>query len=138
MAGTTMKLFTILFALLLSSCAAYDAVVMTNFDANEYQMITKIRVDSSHFKNSCDDPTASRANATTLAQETELFAAYSEHLPHNGDGYRAAQELDAMAQGLGKQYQTSSTVSTLFCKLKFEGVEHSANTIQHVLGKRPR
>jgi len=46
--------------------------------------------------------------------------------------------LNEIAQGLVTQYNISNKVSPIFCKLKFEGIEHSANTIQHVLGGRPR
>jgi hypothetical protein len=73
-----------------------------------------------------------------MANKTELFEAYSEQLPSNGDGIKAAQALNEIAQGLVKQYNEQGKVSPLFCKLKFEGIEHSADTIQHVLGNRPR
>lgn len=131
------RLIALLFPLL-SSCAAYDAVTMTKYDPNEYLLITEIRTDARHYAAGCNNPMMTQPNAVAMAAKTELFEVYSEQLPSNGDGIKAATALNEIAQGLVKQYNTSGSVSTLFCKLKFEGIEHSASTIQHVLGGRPR
>jgi uncharacterized protein (DUF2342 family) len=111
---------------------------MTKFDPNEYLIITEIKVDARHYSAECSNPLVIDSNATAMANKTELFEAYSEQLPSNGDGIKAAQALNEIAQGLLTQYNEQGKVSPLFCKLKFEGIEHSADTIQHVLGSRPR
>jgi hypothetical protein len=133
-----MKQLIVLLFPLLTSCAAVDAVLMTKYDPNEYLLISEIRVDARHYAQSCSNPIMSHPNAIAMANKTELFEVYSEKLPRNGDGIKAATALNEIAQGLVKQYDSSSTVSPVFCKLKFEGIEHSAETIQHVLGNRPR
>jgi hypothetical protein len=111
---------------------------MTKFDPNEYLLITEIKVDAKHYASACNNPLMTSPNAQAMANKTELFEVYSENLPHNGDGVKAAQALNEIAQGLVKQYNDQGRVSPLFCKLKFEGIEHSADVIQHVLGNRPR
>jgi hypothetical protein len=134
-----MKQLLILLSLLaLNGCAVYDAVTMTKYDPNEYLQVTEIKVDAADYAAKCSDTKISRLNAMAMAHKTRMFAAYSEHLPSNGDGFKAATSLDEIAQGLAVRYNSGDTVSTLFCKLKFEGIEHSADTIQHVLGNRPR
>lgn len=133
-----MRYIAIALVLLLNGCAVYDAVTMTKYDPNEYLLISEIRVDARHYAQGCANPVMSQPNAVAMANKTELFQAYSENLPSNGDGIRAATALNEIAQGLVAQYNTNPKVSPLFCKLKFEGIEHSANTIQHVLGNRPR
>lgn len=133
-----MKKLIVLLLPLLSSCAVYDAVTMTKYDPNEYLLISEIRVDARHYAVACGNPIMTQPNAVAMANKTELFQAYSENLPSNGDGVKAATTLNEIAQGLVKQYNTNGSVSALFCKLKFEGIEHSAETIQHVLGNRPR
>jgi len=138
LARPTMKRLVILLFPLLTSCAVYDAVTMTKYDPNEYLLISEIRVDARHYAAGCNNPIMSQPNAVAMARKTELFQAYSENLPSNGDGIRAATALNEIAQGLVTQYNTNGKVSPLFCKLKFEGIEHSADTIQHVLGNRPR
>lgn len=122
----------------LSGCAAVDAYLMTHFDPNEYQLIAQIRVDARHAKDECNDVLASRPNSVNISHETELFLAYSEHIKHNDDGIKAATALNEIAQGLSNKYNKGETVSPLFCKLKFEAIENSANLMQKTLGARPR
>ena len=132
------KLLLALALLSLSGCAVVDAVLMTKYDPNEYLLISEIKVDARHYAEGCSNPLIIQTNAVEMARKTELFEAYSENLPSNGDGIKAAKALNEIAQGLVTQYNQQGKVSPLFCKLKFEGIEHSANTIQHVLGNRPR
>jgi len=133
-----MKRLIVLLFPILTSCAVVDAVLMTKYDPNEYLLISEIRVDARHYAQGCGNPVMNQPNAVAMANKTELFEAYSENLPHNGDGVKAAKALNEIAQGLVAQYNTGAPVSPFFCKLKFEGIEHSADTIQHVLGNRPR
>jgi hypothetical protein len=133
-----MKKLIILLFPILTSCAAVDAMLMTKYDPNEYLLITEIKIDAKHYASSCNNPLMTQPNAVAIANKTELFEAYSNNLPNNGDGIKAATALNEIAQGLVKQYNDQGRVSPLFCKLKFEGIEHSADTIQHVLGNRPR
>ena len=132
-----MKRLMILFVPLLSSCAVYDAVMMTGFDPNEYRIITEIRVDASHYKTQCSNPLLAQSNAVAMANKTDLFEVYSEQIPNNTDSYKAATSLNEIAQGLVKRYDTPP-VPDLFCKLKYGSIENSAKVIQHVIGNRPR
>jgi hypothetical protein len=132
------RLLIALTVLLLNGCAVYDAYMMTGFDGNEYQLITQIRVDAGKFKNQCGDVTASVSNANTLAYETQMFESYSQYIPNNKDTYAASKSLNEIAQGLVARYKQPTPVPLIFCKLKFEGIEHSAETMQTVIGKRPR
>ena len=132
-----MKRLIVLLLPLLSSCAVYDALTLTGFDPNEYRIITEIRVDANHYKNSCANPLIAQTNAVAIANKTDLFEIYSEQIPGNDDGYKAAKSLNEIAQGLARRYDTPP-VPTLFCKLKYTSIENSAKVIQHTLGNRPR
>jgi hypothetical protein len=134
-----MKRLILLFMIMsVCGCAAVDAYFMTPFDPNEYQLITQIRVDATRAKDECADVAISKVNSVRITQETELFLAYSEYLKHNQDSTKAAVELHEIAQGLSSKYIKGESVSALFCKLKFEGVEKSASIMQKTLGSRPR
>ena len=111
---------------------------MTKFDNIEYRQITEIRVDASMYKNQCSNPLLAQSHATALAYKTELYEKYSQELPHNDNGYKAAKSLNEIAQGLATRYTESTPVSPLFCKLKMSNVENTAEIIQHVIGSRPR
>jgi hypothetical protein len=131
------KLIALLAVLSLNGCAIYDAYMMTGFDPNEYRIITEIRTDAYNYKQQCNNPLMSESNAILVADKTQLFEFYEQQIPRNSNGINASKELNKIAQGLRVAY-TKGSVSSMFCKLKFESIEHSAETIQHVLGKRPR
>lgn len=131
------RLLIALSVLALNGCALYDAYMMTGFDPNEYRIIAEIRTDAYNFKQQCDNKTMAEANAIVVADKTQLFEFYEEQIPRNKNGIGASKELNKIAQGLKTAY-TKGPVSPMFCKLKFESIEHSAQTIQHVIGQRPR
>lgn len=122
----------------LNGCAMYDAYMLTGFDPSEYRIITEIRTDANSYKTSCANPALAPVNATALADKTKLFMLYSEHIPNNANVYSASKNLDAIAQGLSAKYKEATPVSPVFCKLKYESIESSANTMQTIIGKRPR
>jgi len=132
-----MKQLLLLSVLLLNGCALYDAYTMTKYDPNEYKLITEIRSDAQQAKTDCSDTDTSRVNAVNLASKTHMFVLYSEHVPKNKDVIVASTELDAIAQGLSKQY-LKTTVSSVFCRIKFENIETSADYMQKIIGARPR
>lgn len=134
-----MKRFLILLAVLsLNGCALYDAFMMTPFDPSEYRIITEIRTDANQYKAFCSDYETSKRNAIAIANKTKMFELYSQHIPSNQDSYKASKNLNAIAEGMVARYTATNKVSEVFCKMKFESIEHSAETMQHVLGKRPR
>ena len=132
------RLLIALSVVALNGCALYDAYMMTGYDANEYLIITEIRTNAGISKSQCDDATSSRLNAMAISNKTSLFQNYEEQIPRNNNGINASRELNQIAQGLKDRYNTNSPVSPSFCKLKFESIENSAKTIQHVIGNRPR
>ena len=132
------KLIALLAVSMLSSCAVYDAYMMTKYDSNEYKLAVEIRTDAHLAKTECDNPLASKINAQAIADKTQLFEFYSEHIPRNDNGASASRNLNEIAQGLLKRYNSGDKVSPTFCRLKFEGIEIGAVTVQSVLAKRPR
>lgn len=132
------RLLIALTAVTLNGCAVWDAYFMTGYDSNEYRIITEIRTDAGYYKEQCDAVEASRMNAMVLSHKTMLFQNYESQIPKNSNGINASRELNKIAQGLKDRYKSGIPVSATFCKLKFESIEHSAETIQHVVGNRPR
>ena len=133
-----MKKFVLVCAVaLLSGCTLLDAYLM-KYDSNEYQQISDIRTTASIAKTQCDNPLISESNATVISNKTLAFVQFTQYQPHNDKVKAASVELDKMAQGLKDQYSKSSKVSPVFCKLKFGGIESSAETIQRVVGDKPR
>jgi len=122
----------------LSGCAAVDAFLMTHFDPVEYRMITEVRYDAHNAIAECDDAVVSKVNANNIAYKVGLYHAYELDIPHNEDSIKASTALDEIAQGLKTRYAGTEKINTMYCKLKFGGIESSAILIQQVQGKRPR
>jgi hypothetical protein len=120
-----------------SGCALWDAYRMAPYDANEYPKITEIRATAGQYRRQCDNTILAVANAQSMANRTDLFEKYEELIPRNANGYKAARALNEIAQGLNTAY-TKGTVSPVFCKLKYNNIEHSAELIQKVTAGRPR
>jgi hypothetical protein len=131
------RIFVVVFALSLASCALWDAYMMAPYDANEYLQITEIRTNAIQHRRQCDNPILAVVNAQVMANRTDLFEKYEELIPRNDNGFRAAQALNEIAQGLNTAY-TKGPVSSTFCKLKYNNIEHSAELIQRVTAGRPR
>jgi hypothetical protein len=131
------KILIILSLVILQGCTLLDAYLMTNYDPNEYQLITYIRAEARQFKTQCDNVNSSKFNAGKIAHDTQLFVLYSEHIPRNENLIEAGKALNVIAQGLLTQYQNDK-VSPAFCKIKFENIETSADKLQKVIGGRPR
>ena len=122
---------------LLTSCALLDAYLMAPYDANEYLQITEIRVMAGQYRQQCDNFQASAVNAQDITRRTVMFERYSEYIPRNENGYRAARALNEIAQGLGTAYG-KGIVSSVFCRIKYNNIEHAAELIQRVTAGRPR
>ena len=131
------RIFLAAFALSLTSCALWDAYMMAPYDANEYMQITEIRASAGQFRKQCDNPVLAPVNAQAIANRTDLFEKYEELIPRNENGYKAAKALNEIAQGLNTAY-VKGPVSPVFCKLKYNNIEHSAELIQRVTAGRPR
>jgi hypothetical protein len=131
------QIFVAFFALSLTSCALWDAYMMAPYDANEYMLITEIRTNATIYKEQCANPVLASVNAQAIANRTLLYERYEENIPRNENGYKAARALNEISQGLNTAY-TKGPVSTMFCKLKYNNIEHSAELIQRVTAGRPR
>lgn len=133
-----MKLFAATAVLMmLSGCTAIDAFLM-KYDPNEYQQISDIRTTAHLSKDSCSNPAQARLQADILANKTLTFKQFVQYLPRNDKVIAASVDLDKIAQGLKDQYAKSDKVSTAFCKIKFLNVETSAESMQKIIGDKPR
>jgi hypothetical protein len=133
-----MKKLTIIFvAFVLNGCAVWDAYFMAPYDANEYMLITEIRTNAAIYREQCANPALAPQNAQAMANRTLLYERYEENIPRNENGLKAARALNEISQGLNTAY-VKGTVSPVFCKLKYNNIEHSAELIQRVTAGRPR
>lgn len=131
------KIAALIVVSMLTGCTAIDAFLM-KYDPNEYQQIAEIRTTAYLGKSSCDNPALAKQQADIIANKTVTFKQFVEYLPHNDKVISASVDLDKIAQGLKDQYNKTDKVSPAFCKIKFQAIEKSAETMQKTIGDKPR
>jgi hypothetical protein len=133
-----MKKILIVALLFLSGCSTLMDAYLMKYDTNEYQQISDIRSSAYYGKLSCDNIDESKDSAISIAKKTLVFKQFVQYIPHNDKVINSSIELDKMAQGLKDQYEKSNKVSAVFCKLKFDAIEKSAEIMQKNIGAKPK
>jgi hypothetical protein len=124
---------TMLFILLLTGCALFPSM----FDANEHARIVNIHVAA------IDDSVCNRReSAAPVAQQMYQDARwawhYGQHLSDNEKMTKMELELMQITKELADRYESTATVSVLYCKNKFENIRRATDTIMKVSARRPR
>ena len=132
-----MKKLLIVGLVFLSGCSTLMESYLMKYDPNEYAQITSIRTNAGAGKLTCENESVAKENADQIFKETVMFKNYVQYLPHNSKVILASTYLNNIAQGLTTQYQKAK-VSAVFCKLKFESIERSAEAMQQTIGAKPR
>ena len=112
----------------LTGCSTIQSVFMAPYDGNEYGLINKVRTIAQ--MRSCD--AASVKDLYTTSLELKNF---SQYLPGNEKTVVMNNELYTMSEELYKKQQP---IGQVYCDLKLKTIETNAETIQSVIGKRPR
>lgn len=135
------KIIALVIVSALAGCSTINTLVesyLMKYDTNEYNLITDIRTTAKLSKTSCADNEQSIKNAQLLSNKSVNFVNYVEYLPHNNKVKASSIELNQMIQGLNDRYKKADKVSITFCNIKFESIEHNAETMQKIIGAKPR
>ena len=110
--------------LLLSGCSIINMAV---YDPNEYAIVTQIRTQAQF--SDC-----SKANLYALKVNAVQLQNYSQYLPNNAPTIKLNSDLYKLIHEL---YE-SQNPSKAYCTAKLELIGDSAQTIQKVIGNKPR
>jgi hypothetical protein len=124
---------TILLAVMLTGCALWPSA----FDSAEHARIVNIHVTA------IDDAVCnSRERAAPVAQQMYQDARWAWHygqsLVDNEKMTRMSFELMQITKELADRYESAATVSTYYCKNKFENIRRATDTVIKVSARRPR
>ena len=124
---------TILLAAMLTGCALWPSA----FDSAEHARMVNIHVAA------IDDSVCnSRERAVPVAQQMFADARWAWHygqsLVDNEKMTRMSFELMMITKELAERYAKSDTVSTYYCKNKFENIRRATDTVIKVSARRPR
>jgi hypothetical protein len=124
--------------LTLSGCAVIDAYFQAKYDNIEYALVNKIRSVSEIAVDSCKDQEISKENFENLYYISVELKNYAQHTPRNESAYKITNNLLELSKQGKDLYSKTSNVSEIFCKLKLQQINRSAETAQKVIGSKPR
>ena len=117
------KLLAVVF-LLISACSILQ---VAHFDANEYELVVKIRSTASTQKCTPD-------NVESLYKTSLNLKNYSEYVPNNENTFTMSKGLFTLVDELHEK----TVINETYCKLKLKSIEQSAEIIQKTLGAQAR
>jgi hypothetical protein len=108
------------------------------YDTNEYELINWIRTTAELSVESCNDYDLTQHNMVTLYRGSLEFKNYTQYQRRNQDAYEMASDLFTMIDNSVQVYAENDIVSQLFCEMSLEQISETAETMQKVLGDKPR
>jgi hypothetical protein len=132
------KLILLSFAMLLSGCTVFDAYFMAKYDTNEYFIVNDIKTKAQVAEENCGNHILVVTQVNELYIKALEFKNFTTHIPRNKDADNMSTKLLTLTKDTRDYFNKAEKISPIFCKAKLQQVVKSADTIQHVLGSKPR
>lgn len=132
------KLIPLLFVSLLSGCTLLDAYFMAKYDTNEYFIVNDIKTKAQVAEENCGNHILVVTQVNELYIKALEFKNFTTHIPRNKDTDNMSTKLLTLTKDTKDYFNKAEKISPIFCKAKLQQVVKSADTIQHVLGSKPR
>jgi len=132
------KILIVLFAFSLSGCALFDAYFMAKYDTNEYFIVNDIKTKAQVAEENCGNHILVVTQVNELYIKALEFKNFTTHIPRNKDTDNMSTKLLTLTKDTRDYFNKAEKISPIFCKAKLQQVVKSADTIQHVLGSKPR
>ena len=132
------RILIVLFAFSLSGCALFDAYFMAKYDTNEYFIVNDIKTKAQVAEENCGNHILVVTQVNELYIKALEFKNFTTHIPRNKDTDNMSTKLLILTKDTKDYFNKAEKISPIFCKAKLQQVVKSADTIQHVLGSKPR
>ena len=132
------KLLPLIFVLSLSGCTLFDAYFMAKYDTNEYFIVNDIKTKAQIAEENCGNQLLVVTQVNELYIKTLEFKNFTTHIPRNKDADNLSTKLLTLTKDTRDYFNKAEKISPIFCKAKLQQIVKSADTIQHVLGSKPR
>ena len=131
-------LITLLLITSLSGCALFDAYFMAKYDTTEYALVNDIKTKAQIAEENCGNQILVVTQVNELYIKSLEFKNFTTHIPRNKDADNMSTKLLILTKDTKDYFNKAEKISPIFCKAKLKQVVMSADTIQHVLGSKPR
>jgi hypothetical protein len=132
------KLIPLTFVVLLSGCTLLDAYFMAKYDTNEYFIVNDIKTKAQVAEENCSNQLLVITQVNELYIKALEFKNFTSHIPRNKDTDNMSTKLLTLTKDTRDYFNKAEKISPIFCKAKLQQIVKSADTIQHVLGSKPR
>jgi len=132
------RILIVLFAFSLSGCVLFDAYFMAKYDTNEYFIVNDIKTKAQVAEENCGNQLLVITQVNDLYIKTLEFKNFTSHIPRNKDTDNMSTKLLTLTKDTRDYFNKAEKISPIFCKAKLQQIVKSADTIQHVLGSKPR
>jgi hypothetical protein len=132
------KILIILFVSVLSGCALIDAYFMAKYDTTEYALVNEIKTKAQVAEENCSNQLLVVAQVNELYIKSLEFKNFTTHIPRNKDADNMSTKLLTLTKDAREYFIKAEKISPIFCKAKLQQVVKSADTIQQVIGNKPR
>ena len=132
------RILIVLFAFSLSGCALFDAYFMAKYDTNEYFIVNDIKTKAQVAEENCGNHILVVTQVNELYIKALEFKNFTTHIPRNKDTDNMSTKLLTLTKDTKDYFNKAEKISPIFCKAKLQQIVKSADTIQHVLGSKPR
>ena len=132
------KLIPLAFVVLLSGCTLLDAYFMAKYDTTEYALVNEIKTKAQIAEDNCSNQLLVVMQVNELYIKSLEFKNFTLHIPRNKDADNMSKKLLTLTSDTKDYFNKAEKISPIFCKAKLQQVIKSADTIQHVLGSKPR
>ncbi len=126
------------FVVLLSGCTLLDAYFMAKYDTNEYFIVNDIKTKAQVAEENCGNHILVVTQVNELYIKALEFKNFTTHIPRNKDTDNMSTKLLTLTKDTKDYFNKAEKISPIFCKAKLQQIVKSADTIQHVIGSKPR
>jgi len=136
------KLLLIPVVLLLTGCAPlltklYESYFLAPYDNVEYALVNKIRTMAYLAEPNCTNKKQIQSDLEGMYFISVEAKNFSQHLPDNKDSTKLTADL-TLVKGAFDHYEKNEKVGEAYCKAKMKQIYSNAETIQKVIGAKPR
>jgi hypothetical protein len=132
------KILVVLFVFNLSGCALFDAYFMAKYDTTEYALVNEIKTKAQVAEENCGNQILVVTQVNELYIKSLEFKNFTLHIPRNKDADNMSTKLLTLTKDTKEYFNKAEKISPIFCKAKLQQIVKSADTIQHVIGSKPR
>jgi len=132
------KILPLTFVVLLSGCTLLDAYFMAKYDTTEYALVNEIKTKAQVAEENCGNHILVVTQVNELYIKSLEFKNFTLHIPRNKDADNMSTKLLTLTKDTRDYFNKAEKISPIFCKAKLQQIIKSADTIQHVIGSKPR